>query len=588
MLTFFLRHPGQVLSRTRIYDHVWDENFDGLSNTLEVHVMELRRKLEAHGPRVVHTVARPGISLRRRLAVGGAMSLTGRFSALFLAALALVLVGFSTVLYVSARIYLDRQVGDRLTAALAILAAAAEIHPDGVEWEPQERVLPLGQESGPERLRWLVFDDRGRRVDHSRNLADADLDAGVDSPTRDRRVAGPAGRSAGPEPGGCPSVGSGPTRSLRPAPGPRSVARRGPIRDASEVFHPFLVLTACAPLGPTEATLATLGGLLAALSVGIWLLAALLCRRLSRRALTPLTRMVASARGLDAADAGWCLDEAGTGDELDDLGRAFNDLLARLHVAYERQRRFSGDASHQLRTPLTVLIGQIEVALRHERSGEEYRRVLGSALGRAVQLGRIVEALMFLGRAEAEARLPECEPMELDRWVAEHLAGRTRRDRRRGRPSRALNGDGAWVRAHPPLLGQLLDNLLDNAAKHGRPGTPILVETSREGGVAVLAVEDAGPGIAPEDLPHVFEPFYRSAQARRQGASGVGLGLAVVHRIAAAFGGYVSVRSEPGQGCRFEVRLVAMERPLGSADDLDRHILPADELRTTANRHGDS
>jgi hypothetical protein len=81
------------------------------------------------------------------------MSLNGRFSALFLGALGLVLVGFSTVLYISARIYLDRRVSDRLGAALAVLAAAAEIHTDGVEWEPQERILPLGQESGPERLR---------------------------------------------------------------------------------------------------------------------------------------------------------------------------------------------------------------------------------------------------------------------------------------------------------------------------------------------------------------------------------------------------------------------------------------------------
>ena len=90
------------------------------------------------------------------------MSLTGRFSALFLAALALALVVFSTALYVSARIYLDRRVRERLDAALAILAAAAEIHPNGVEWEPRERALALGQESGADRLRWLVLDERGR------------------------------------------------------------------------------------------------------------------------------------------------------------------------------------------------------------------------------------------------------------------------------------------------------------------------------------------------------------------------------------------------------------------------------------------
>ena len=280
----------------------------------------------------------------------------------------------------------------------------------------------------------------------------------------------------------------------------------------------------------------------------------MLSRGLSRRALAPLSRVVESARGLDAADSGWCLAEAGTGDELDVLGRAFNDLLARLHVAYERQRRFSGDASHQLRTPLTVLIGQLQVALRHDRSGEEYRRALTSALGRAEQLARIVEALLFLGRAEADAGLPVVEPMELHGWVAGHLAGRPPAGREPEVVHRACGPDPLWLRAHPALLGQLLDNLLDNAAKHGKADTPVVVETRGDQQDAVLAVEDHGQGIAPEDIPHLFEPFYRSARARRQGVAGAGLGLAIVHRIATACGGSVAVRSEPGAGSRFEVR----------------------------------
>src|SRR5947209_20458907 len=105
------------------------------------------------------------------------MSLTGRFSALFLAALLAVLVAFSTALYVAARVYLDRRLGERVTAALAILAAAAEVHPDGVEWEPRERILHLGEETGPDRLRWAVFDENGRLIDRSRNFDASDLTA---------------------------------------------------------------------------------------------------------------------------------------------------------------------------------------------------------------------------------------------------------------------------------------------------------------------------------------------------------------------------------------------------------------------------
>jgi two-component system, OmpR family, sensor kinase len=484
------------------------------------------------------------------------VSLTGRFSALFLGALGLVLVAFSTVLYLSARIYLDRQVGDRLDASLAVLAAAAEIHAGGIEWEPQERILPLGQEPGPERLRWLVLDGEGHRVDHSRNLVDADLTAdwvprpgGAELPSRLVDRTGRTWQVA--------------QRRLRPGAVERSGSHAAAGReqpghtDPSERLYPSLVLTVCAPLGPKESMLATLGWLLIAMSAGTWLLAALLCRWLSRRALAPLARLVGAAGELNPADPGWSLELAGTGDELDDLGRAFNDLLARLHLAYQRQRRFSSDASHQLRTPLTILIGQLEVALRHDRSGEEYRRALKSALGKADQLRQIVEALLFLGRADSDAQLLEGEVIDLGRWVAQYLANRPVTASSADCIRHYASDEPLPVRIHPPLLAQLLENLLDNAQKYGREGSPILIEalSDRDAGHAILAVEDTGAGIPCEEVARVFEPFYRSEQGRRRGVPGVGLGLAIVQRIATAFGGTASLKSSVGVGSRFEVRL---------------------------------
>src|SRR5262249_27189914 len=121
-------------------------------------------------------------------------------------------------------------------------------------------------------------------------------------------------------------------------------------------------------------------------------------------------------------------------------------------------------------------------------------------------------------------------------------------------------GAAIWVKAQTPLLGQLVDNLLDNACKYSEPGTPVTLRVRAEDGGVSLAVEDEGHGIEPADLAHVFEPFYRSPQARKLGRGGVGLGLAVARRIAEAFGGELSVASTPDKGSRFELRL-----PLESA-----------------------
>ena len=123
------------------------------------------------------------------------------------------------------------------------------------------------------------------------------------------------------------------------------------------------------------------------------------------------------------------------------------------------------------------------------------------------------------------------------------------------------NDDPPWTRAHRPLLGQLLDNLLENACKYSDPGTPIVVRARSEGDVVALEVEDHGCGIPAEDLPRVFEPFHRAEAARRLGLAGVGLGLAVARRIAEAHRGTIAAESTPGFGSRFLVRLPRAPAP---------------------------
>lgn len=476
------------------------------------------------------------------------MSLTARVSAFFLTLLAVVLVGFSATLYLMARSYLYRQVDERLDAALQTLSAAVEVGRDRVEWEAHERQLVIGQDGALDQVRWLVHDDAGRVVDRSRNLEGGDLTIGnrpsEETGTQRMERAGQSWqllqRRVGPT-----QLGENSQNGDQDDDGPR----RKKINT--------LILTAGLSLEPVETSLRNLALTSAGLTSALWLLAALVGRWLCRQALRPVKRMAATARGINADALEQRLPSPGTGDELEDLGRAFNDLLVRVQEAFERQRRFTGDASHQLRTPLTALLGQIEVVLRRERSATDYRDVLERVHGQAVQLRQIVEMLLFMARADAEARLPNLDTTDLVAWLADYGEQYSERPQAADARFAAATEAPLLAKVHAPLLTQLLDNLLDNARKYSAVDTPITVRLGREGEYVVLSVTDAGTGIPPEDLPHVFEPFYRSAQVRRQGQAGCGLGLAVVQRIALAFGGSVTAWSEAGRGSRFTVRLPA-------------------------------
>jgi heavy metal sensor kinase len=470
------------------------------------------------------------------------MSLATRLSAFFLAALACVLVGFSVSLYVLARGHLYRQADVRVRAALDILLATAEMEPDGLDWEPPQRLQRLGEGAPPDAVCWAVTDGKGELVDGSANDEAARFFAAADVP-------GEGDSSSGQD----VRFGDGTWLVVRhtlrhkgdvPAPQPG-----GPRRYAA------LVVTAAIPLANVQEQLRRLALLLAGLSAGLWLTAAVVGRQLCRRALRPLTGMAGAARAITAADLGRRLPSAGTGDELEELGGAFNDLLGRLQESFERQRRFTGDASHQLRTPLTAVLGQIDVALRRQRDPEEYRRVLRAVQGQALHLGRIVEALLFLARADAEALAPGREATDLRPWLRERLASWSAHPRAADIRPDIPDGPPLEVDVHAPLLAQAVDNLLENACKYSEPGSPVRLRAWQEPARVCVSVEDRGRGIAADDLPHIFEPFYRSKQSRELGVAGLGLGLAVAARAVRALGGRITAKSQPGQGSLFTIEL---------------------------------
>lgn len=452
------------------------------------------------------------------------MTLTMRLSVFFLSMLAAVLVGFSATLYGLASTYLYRRIDNRLEAALDVLSATAEVAADGVKWESQERPVSLAAPEGEASVSWLVRDPQGKIIDRPREGGGEELLSAdpTDWRVRSRRIVAEGNRDSTEDHDG-------------------------------ERRYSFLVVTTGLSLRPAASALRQLFLVLCILSATLWLSAALLGRWLCRRALAPLRRMASAARSMRAADRDQRLPVAPTRDELQELGQAFNDLLTRLQESYERQARFSGDASHQLRTPLTSMLGQIEIALRRPRPAEDYQQTLNVLHGQALRMRQIVESLLFLARADAEARAPKLERLDLRAWLKEHLTSWT--EHARAADFRIEAGDEpVWVQAQAPLLGQLLDNLLDNACKYSSAGTPIRISLSVAKDAVGLTVADVGCGIAEEDIPHLFDPFYRSPQARRLGVEGLGLGLAVAERIAQALDGSLQVRSRPGQGSDFTLR----------------------------------
>jgi len=468
------------------------------------------------------------------------MTLTSRLMAFYLGSLAAVLAGFSTALYMVAQDHLYRQADERLDAALNVLGAIVEVTPDGVEWESGERNLRLS--SGPDQIAWVVTDDTGLIVARS------------EQPDSDDLLADATGRFRGP----ADATRRMHWRGERWQAGQRRFVPGGTAKqddqppDPNEVKYPALVVTAALPLEPTRALLHKMLAVLVGISVCVLAAALAGGRFVCRRALLPVCRMAEDARAIDPTDPARRLSIPGGGDELSDLGTAFNGLLARLHESAERHRRFAGDASHQLRTPLAALLGQIEVALRRDRNMAEYRNVLSTAQAKATHLTRIVEALLFLTRAGSEAGLPARERFDIAGWLREYIDQWN--NHARFSDIRLVGADGPlMVVSHPVLLGEIMTVLIDNACRYSAVDSPVTVSVSQAGKTARIEVADRGPGIAAADLPQVFTPFFRTADALRANKQGVGLGLSIARRLAEAVGRGLTVTSTTGEGCRFAV-----------------------------------
>jgi signal transduction histidine kinase len=291
--------------------------------------------------------------------------------------------------------------------------------------------------------------------------------------------------------------------------------------------------------------------ILALLGAGVTLAAGVL---LAGRALWPVSALTASAEAIARErDFQHRVPEPSRQDELGRLARTFNAMLASLQQAYQAQKQFVSDASHELRAPLTAIQGNLELVERHpDMPAEDRQEAMGEASREARRLTQLVADLLALARADAGVPLRH-ERVELDRVVLDALS-----QARRLAHGQRLEVDAlepAQVDGDPDRLKQLTLILLDNALKYTPREGSISVGLRRNGMTVALEVHDTGIGISQEDLPRVFERFYRADPARRRDEGGTGLGLSIARWIAEQHGADIKLSSEPGRGTRVLVSL---------------------------------
>ncbi len=292
-------------------------------------------------------------------------------------------------------------------------------------------------------------------------------------------------------------------------------------------------------------------------AVGAGLGAVLLMLGLSRRILGPVEALTMAARRMEAGDLSQRV-EITSGDEIGDLARAFNRMADGLARLEELRRQLVTDVAHELRTPLTNIRGYLE-ALR-DGVVEPERTVIDSLHEEAMLLNHLVDDLQELSLADAGGLKLERRPLVLAD-VVDRATGAVRpRAEAEGVALRVGLPEGLpLVHVDPQRIGQVLRNLLDNGLTHTGPGGEIVVDARARGEWVEVGVRDTGAGIAADDLPYVFERFYRADRSRSRATGGAGLGLAIAKQLVEAHGGRIGVQSEIGQGTRFTFTLPVAE-----------------------------
>jgi len=393
-------------------------------------------------------------------------------------------------------------------------------------------------------------------------------EAGFPEPPPPGRPRGPGfGRGLGPLPHGGRGGGAGRMGGMGPPPLlPTSALSFYTARSDGETFrvgvmsNPEATLALGLNLAPSFAEMVRLRRLFGLALPAALLLVALGGWWLAQRALRPVRALSRTAEGITVKGLDQRLQPFGDDQEFDRLIRVFNGMLDRLEKSFQQAVRFSADAAHELKTPLTILQGELASAVQAAPPGSQQQQTLNRLLEEVQRLKTITRKLLLLSLADAGRLKPQAEPVNLAEIVqaaaedAEVLGENLRLQLDVQQP--------AWVKGDSDLLRQVVQNLTTNAVKFNQPGGTIAIHLVNRNGLVSLAVSNSGPGIPPEDRRRVFERFYRVEKSRSRRVDGAGLGLSLAREIARAHGGELTLTETTPGLTTFLLNLPAAERPV--------------------------
>ena len=280
---------------------------------------------------------------------------------------------------------------------------------------------------------------------------------------------------------------------------------------------------------------------------------------LAGRIIQPIRQISDTASHITAQSMSGRIDTSTMDSELQSLGGTLNSMLERLEASFERQNQFTADASHELRTPISVLLSHCELSLNRQRSSDEYRNTIATCQSAAERMRSLVDGLLTLARADAGQMELQLSEVDLQTLAAEAVSMFSPLAHERQIVLNLLGGSTSCT-ADAVRLTQVVANLLHNAILYNKSGGSVTISTWHEADCAILRVDDTGAGIPSESLPHIFDRFYRvdhsrSRQAEDQRRSGSGLGLAICKTIIDAQRGSLTVTSHVDVGSQFELRL---------------------------------